>query len=691
MMIRIAQQVSRAIRILRGNRDESARASHLVVKKDLLMTYESALIGQAEREKCSQSTFSERKIMSTKTAFKRVALVAAAALAIGGISAVSANALTATSITPGSATGVVGGYDSIAIVLGTAETAKIINVASTGVGTLVSPAIAAGTDNAAIANANTLGFSIWGASTTGDVIGSAANDVLGGAAKVAGTSVGGATINLSAYSAVAGTQTITLTGVGAGTLTATITWGATPVVAAQYSQVVALAGSTAPVYTSPTFATTGASTAIVATGDAAGSQYASVGVTTMSSATAKMLTDSVSATISGPGTLGIGGVANPASSGRSLSFTETAGKTYVSVWGDGNAGTGTVTVTDGTAGVTLGTFTVTFVGSPTKASATQGLYVLKAGSTTAGTGAGQSTGLTTAATGANVANTVALTGELVDANGNPATGTVQIVSSNSAVISAGSCYAVTATAGEYQCVVTGSTGALSGQSATVTFEAEDSNSNYTILAAPLTFTIGGAVATEAFSTDNTSYNALAPVSLTLKAQDSAGNLAYDQDITAGFVSSPVSSTQLGGTDLGTLLAKSATTYSLINGVATYRGIYAPAVAGDFTITATDAASGNSEAVTPVTATSLGGSADTAANAATDAANEATDAANAATDAANAAADSADAATQAAQDAGDKADAALAAVTALSQQVTTLLSKVAALAATIAKIAKKVKA
>ena len=90
-MTYIAQQVSRALRILRGNRDESARASHLVVKENL-MNFVSKLFGQAEKEKYSQSTFFERKIMSTKTAFKRVALVAAAALAIGGISAVSANA-----------------------------------------------------------------------------------------------------------------------------------------------------------------------------------------------------------------------------------------------------------------------------------------------------------------------------------------------------------------------------------------------------------------------------------------------------------------------------------------------------------------------------------------------------------------------------------------------------------------------
>jgi hypothetical protein len=36
-MTKFAQQVSRAIRILRGNRDESARASHLVVKKELFV------------------------------------------------------------------------------------------------------------------------------------------------------------------------------------------------------------------------------------------------------------------------------------------------------------------------------------------------------------------------------------------------------------------------------------------------------------------------------------------------------------------------------------------------------------------------------------------------------------------------------------------------------------------------------
>jgi hypothetical protein len=76
------------------------------------------------------------------------------------------------------------------------------------------------------------------------------------------------------------------------------------------------------------------------------------------------------------------------------------------------------------------------------------------------------------------------------------------------------------------------------------------------------------------------------------------------------------------------------------------------------------------------------------DAATDAANEATDAANAATDAALAAAEAADAATTAAQEASD-------AVAALSESVTKLIaglqSQIKSLAAVVAKIAKKVKA
>ena len=69
------KQVSLAIRILRGERDASARAIHLeaATRKFLVTT-------------------NERKYMSTKTNFKRIALVAVAALGLGVLSSVPSQA-----------------------------------------------------------------------------------------------------------------------------------------------------------------------------------------------------------------------------------------------------------------------------------------------------------------------------------------------------------------------------------------------------------------------------------------------------------------------------------------------------------------------------------------------------------------------------------------------------------------------
>ena len=88
----VGKKVSAAVRILQRKRDASARATHLVGKKYPLITYEKALLSQATGGKFPSVTFIERKQMSTKTSIKRIALVAAAALTLGGFSAVSANA-----------------------------------------------------------------------------------------------------------------------------------------------------------------------------------------------------------------------------------------------------------------------------------------------------------------------------------------------------------------------------------------------------------------------------------------------------------------------------------------------------------------------------------------------------------------------------------------------------------------------
>ena len=91
------KQVSPAIRILRGERDASARATHL----------------EAATRKFLEAT-NERKQMSTKTNFKRIALVAIAALGMGLISSVPSQAAvnTAATITPVAGTATVAKSDS---------------------------------------------------------------------------------------------------------------------------------------------------------------------------------------------------------------------------------------------------------------------------------------------------------------------------------------------------------------------------------------------------------------------------------------------------------------------------------------------------------------------------------------------------------------------------------------------------
>ena len=80
-----------------GESSESARAIHYVVQKDTLMTYVSALIAQADLRKLRGSTI-ERKQMSTKTIYKRIALVAVASLGAGLLSVAPASAALTTAI-----------------------------------------------------------------------------------------------------------------------------------------------------------------------------------------------------------------------------------------------------------------------------------------------------------------------------------------------------------------------------------------------------------------------------------------------------------------------------------------------------------------------------------------------------------------------------------------------------------------
>ena len=643
-MTKFAQQLSHAIRILRGNRDESARASHLVVNKGRFVINESEGISQAEREKCSQSTFFERKIMSTKTAFKRIALVAAAALAIGGISAVSAQA-TGTSdwiISNALAVGGSGNAETATQVAGVANYVTLTAVPET----VVAP--------------NTYGgiyFTVSGGMTT---TGTTSGTVLGsGAVNIATPAVG--TVTVTSYQITNGAASGTATSATTITVQASIpgTLYASSNVYASSSGVIPATAGTDATYTSVTAPANGSAVAqfSVAEVDANGVSIAA--------ANAKGIT--VTST-------------NGLVSSQDLLVAPVANTTYISgtpvnavshfILSSINGLPGASTVSISVNGVVVKTYTATFTGAAVKIVLTAINNVIAVGAPA---------GVT--------ANTNALEVQEFDASGNAVaanTGTITLTSASTAIATAGGAN----TAGGLNTLgnITGGKAtstsvvgySLNGVTAgTTTFTATDSTGTLTSL--PVSVRVSSGMPTMVvYTTDLATYPAGGAGTLTVTLSDAAGT------VPAG------SYAVLTGTATSSLAFAVAPSNLVTPVVVNDMGVSTSAFnapLSDGTVTVTGTASATTIVVTPAVFTTASG-ASSAANAAVDAANEATDAANAATDAANAAADSADAATQAAQDAGDKADAALAAVVALSQQVTNVLAKVAALSALLVRIIKK---
>jgi len=666
-MIRIAQQVSRAIRILRGNRDESARASHLVVNNDRSAEKQSLQVNQAEREKFFQSTFFERKIMSTKTAFKRLALVAAAALAIGGVSAVSAQA-SAPDWTISNSSGTVGQATS-------AETATQI----AGPGNFVT---------LTNAYAGSVYFTVTGgATTTGTTSGTVAEVTVAGTGVISIATPTVGTVTVSSYditggtAAASATSTVTISVVAAlpGTL-----YGASTVYA-NSGLTVGTSTTDANFSVSQPAGTASVANFDVNEQDASGNALTSGFVAVTATSTNGLLTST-------------GGITT-ASGTTYISGTPTTNHVNFVLSGLANV-SGTSTVTISVNGVVAKTYSVTFTGTASKIVLKAINPVIAVGSATAELAAGIT------------ANTEALEVQEFDANGNAIAVTpanITITPAASTIATAGSLsQSALDTLGHIQggtvlsTTVTGVS--LNGVAAgTTTFTATDSATvaGTTLTSAPVSVRVSSASPTTVvLSTDASAYAAGGLGTLTTTISDAAGTVpagvyavftgqaSSSYALTVGTSSLPGGAVALvtaGASGSGTLGAAAVPAGSVTvndSGVATDTFNAPISDATGVTISATAAAT--TITVTPATFDVTSGASD-AANAATDAANEATDAANAATDAANAAADSADAATQAAQDAGDKADAALAAVTALSQQVTTLLAKVAAVSAALAKI------
>jgi hypothetical protein len=404
--------------------------------------------------------------------------------------------------------------------------------------------------------------------------------------------------DIALNSGAATSQTLTIksynptTGAISVVATATSTYGAAPVVSPQYSLLTSNAGAL-----------------IVATGAAADTKVTVVPTTagTKQFTIEAVLNDqnnlainglTLGASIAGPGTIGIGTTtaSSATSAGRSLTVALTGTNLgHVTVFGDGTAGTSTVTITATTAaGVTtiLGTKAYTFVGSPAKATVAQNLYIAKA-ATQLG-----ATPTTTAGAATSVVTTPAFTAKVVDSNGYAvvAGSTVKMTSSNTAVITAGTCAELTVAGsftgtatpapGSFECSVSGATGAISGSSATITFSVLNATTGlYDILGAPLTFKVGGAIATTTVTLDKSTYAPGSAMNLTAKAIDSTGFAAYDGQKT--FITAALAPNMTVG---GTI--PNYSTAETVNGVYSSTGtsasLFAPASTGDLTISGTAA-------------------------------------------------------------------------------------------------------
>jgi hypothetical protein len=325
----------------------------------------------------------------------------------------------------------------------------------------------------------------------------------------------------------------------------------------------------------------------------------------------------------------------------------TAGRSEYYVFANGEVGSATLTVT---VGALTSTKTITFTGV--------------AASMTAALTTGQNTWI--APNG-----TATLTVGSKDSAGS--------ASSNTPTITATSATTTVATVVATSNTLVTITGVAAGTSViTIADSAGTATSaTYTVTVAP-----AASVTLPTLTFDKTEYAAGELMTITV------GAAAADNATFAAFTAAPA-------TSLNIVTVKNPFTngsVALVSGKATWTA-YAPITPGPITVTATSS-TGSAATAATVTATATVIS-DGVAQAAVDAAAEAIDAANAATDAANAAAEAADAATAAAQDAADAVAALSVAVTAqidaLKAQNDALRKQLISLTNLIIKIQKKVKA
>jgi len=676
-MSRYALKFPRRVRIHGGEFDESARAIH---REDGVKTI------QAESGIVLESTI-ERKQMSTKTTFKRIALVAVAALGFGVMSVASSNAATGVYIWHGNyaSNGNCNAAASYACSDFTADSSWVLagNPATYGFQQTFSATTAADSisstwsltssgslagwevPNLVIApfNGTVADKTINGVDsttftgefdTTGDwgfvgtdepysspaklaAAANAATAVVGYVSTTTATAAGGTIGNVATTftPAVAGTYVFTLTTSGGTTHTWTVNAYQTQAAmdaAKGIDHVINVAKSTS-IIVSGEAVTAAADVVVTKSMALSATASATVYVTPLNAAGAAVSAKTLSVTVSGPGTVAIGTnlaaiTALTTGTGRAITAAA-AGDYVVGVFADGTPGVSTITISSGTT--VISTEKVTFFGAATTITPTLVKGILSG---------------TVAAAGA-------ITAIVKDAAGVPVQGqAVSSKSSTDAVIddAAVACAAVSDADGLVSCTLTG----VAVGTTSITLTATNASGAVITSAANSVRVSDGVPTKVVYSFGKASYAPGESANITATVSNAAGVMPAGTYTVTGGVTANYS--------VGNSLVAGVVTVG-DTGAATYTVVMPTGISGTVTLTGTAAA-------TTITATF--GSADVV-NEALDAALEAIEAAEnarlaaeAAIEAGSDAQNAAEAAGEAAVEAGEMAVAAAEAAGAIAQ-------------------------
>jgi hypothetical protein len=590
------KQISPVIRISQGERDASARATHL----------------EAASEKYSETTI-ERKQMSTTTNFKRIALVAVASLGLGVLSSVPAQATINADLVTLSATTAAQTTTETYTATSAVVTVDFFGAAGDSM-TLTAALIKAPTGSVAlpilrlVETSSAIIDSVVLLSGTGTLsqAWNGTNAAADGLNNVKDSSVvvANRSIRIGALSSTARTTAkyaVYLVTPGTNTNTAA------PTVAGEYQVkltpaaigVGPLVGATAQTLTINVTASAAQSTTLSAANtkiwmqevdeDAALAVQDStiVGLKTAGSATTANVAniwfngrnaaniafnklESITATITGAGTLGAGSRTAATALGRSININPN--NDYVLVFPDGNSGVGTITFTGQTSGVALGTKTVTFSGTVVEKFA-------------APTIAATDSKVIEAAAGTYKTTTVSVLAQ--DAAGNVVsgltpgtTGTVDFYAFSSDTAVATVAYSTYSATTGYAFTVTG----VAAGTASISFGNAATLAASTIKSTGISVRVGTAVPSNVTVTaDKATYAPGEKMTITVTILDAAGNALVGRNTYASIFSSTgiVPSMTLSGTN--TLPTSAVADYSNTTNTKTYTN-YAPVTGGTLTFT-----------------------------------------------------------------------------------------------------------